>query len=745
MADVKGINFKVWNIHSNTKHRNTSDHLSASLNYILNKEKVGDTRDVGDDFFSDSEAQLDREIGYVENDIKTADGALVGCVNLLSSDVKGAVSEMLDVKKFFNKMEKNPHDRAALHGVISLDAAESDAKNAANLMQLCDEMLRELFPEHQAIYAVHTNTEHLHIHFIVNSVGLNGKKIHQPEGFIRNSAQPCINRLAKKYGFTQNEKWKEEKNKNITGFAKIKIKLRNLIDIAIENSNDFDEFIKYLRDEGVSVNVGKHISLKIDGMNKAIRSHQLGADYTVDAIAERLRTKKDALNQFNNSYSTFVPKKSVNFQSKKIKKFKDLSGIERKRYVKLLRLGRNPWNEERIKNWQLSKISKELNRTVYAYDAIKFYSSNNMSVEKALDNILALKKEINEERKIMRQTFRRYKPIVDLYQEMEKIERQAYLYDHEGYSQYRVEFEKYRDLTQRLKNGYNKSINDVKTFIENYNNHFDYTTEQLKQLSNDYISVKKYGQEHGIRLAEKGNFLDMVDVYNDVKLYDNHVYTTDNYYLTSSTSSCYARVTKKPALKADGKIFEAIEVTIYNSSGQVVESKNNNEGNKEFFHNLNRIKSHYGFKDCNKYNSVRQAFDYVNEITRQTVPNKPNQEYLQSRTMNRKTYSFTQGINYKSHGKDTKVHYMIDSNNPEYMMRLISNENEIKIMISDLNGKLLYDTSIPGFNNRNSQGFKVISEIKNKYQFSDSVLCFNRQNDVVDYLKSNNMQRNKVK
>ena len=61
--------------------------------------------------------------------------------------------------------------------IISLDATESDSKNAGKLMLLLSDVMKDVFPDNQVVYAVHTNTENLHIHFIINTVGLNGVKI----------------------------------------------------------------------------------------------------------------------------------------------------------------------------------------------------------------------------------------------------------------------------------------------------------------------------------------------------------------------------------------------------------------------------------------------------------------------------------------------------------------------------------------------------------------------------------------
>ena len=174
-------------------------------------------------------------------------------------------------------------------------------------MKLCEDVLKELFPDHQAIFAVHTNTENLHVHFIVNSVGLNGKKIHQPKGFINKVVHPCVNKYAEKYGFIKNDKWQKKDNseeskekKQYTSYVDLKIKLRNNIDQAIENSETFDEFVENLKKEKFTVNVGKHISLKMEGQKKAVRTYQLGTNYSKDMIIERIKSKRMPFKQFDN-------------------------------------------------------------------------------------------------------------------------------------------------------------------------------------------------------------------------------------------------------------------------------------------------------------------------------------------------------------------------------------------------------------------------------------------------------------
>ena len=195
----KGIVVKIWNIKEGTGKRNAGVQISDSISYITDEEKC----DVH--LQSESLSQIGRELTYVTNDVKTLEGAYVGCKNI--SDIQRAAQEMMQVKIFFDKTG----GRVALHGIISLDEAESDAKNAGKLMMLMSDLLDEVFADYQAVYAVHTNTENLHVHFIVNTVGLYGKKIHMDKSFMKSVLEPAVNRLAEKYGFTPNGEWKKTK------------------------------------------------------------------------------------------------------------------------------------------------------------------------------------------------------------------------------------------------------------------------------------------------------------------------------------------------------------------------------------------------------------------------------------------------------------------------------------------------------------------------------------------------------
>lgn len=274
-----GIIAKIGHIRDGSRSRSGATNINGSLVYIMNKEKC-DMK-----LTAISEGQVIREINYVMNDLKTVDGLYIGCKQI--SDINDSVAEMMQVKEFYGKTG----GRVAMHLIISLNAEESGIENAGNLMLLADDMMSELFPEHQAVYAVHTNTDNLHVHILINSVGLDGKKIHMDNTYIALKLHPTINKIARRYGFTPNEEWERELEAEKLSIVDRKIKLRKLIDLAIEQSTDVDMFVQVLKEGGNAVNVGKYVSIKTPDMSKAMRTYNLGSNYTLDAIKERIANR----------------------------------------------------------------------------------------------------------------------------------------------------------------------------------------------------------------------------------------------------------------------------------------------------------------------------------------------------------------------------------------------------------------------------------------------------------------------
>ena len=596
-----GIIAKIWNIKAGSQGRSGGAQIGSSIDYITNSEKCDGQLPLT------GALQVGREVTYVTNDIKTLEGLYVGARNI--SDVSNAVDEMMQVKRFYQKLD----GRVALHGMISLDEDESAKENAWKLMFLCDELMERVFPDNQIVYAVHTNTENLHVHFIANTVGLDGKKIHMDKNFMREVFEPAVNELALKYGFSPNEAWMRAKRPDEVSFKDRKIMLRKSIDLAVEEADDFEAFLKELRDGGIVANVGKHLSLRMDGMVKAVRSGQLGEGYSIDAIKERIATKKEPFIKLEMEHhvESIEPREIVTFVPTTLKKYKDMSPEEKKQTIQLLKMGRNPWQECYETNWQIKRMSQSLNKQAHVFDIIRYFSPGRNNVAEAKDAIIAIQKEIAAEKKLIKQNLKRYKPIINLYEEAKKHEVRAYLYEFADCVEYAADYKAYRDCCFRLEEHYGKSIGEVAAFIEDQNNELIYAKAQSNELSEQYRAIVAY-ENADKRQEEKTslNFFEAVGhslAYRQAK--DYGIFATRLVMITADgVDDVKIRVMTTPDT-VDGKATVVTSVTVLDQKENVIEEFSSRDvSSKEFNSLVNEVKYTYGFEKCHvsaiKDNSV---------------------------------------------------------------------------------------------------------------------------------------------
>lgn len=587
---AKGIVVKVWNVKAGNGTRSAASQISDSIDYIENPEKTGVPLDIA------NVNQLGNELTYVTNEIKTAAGLYVGCRHI--SDINHATEEMMQIKEFYGKLD----GRVATHGIVSLDASESDPSNAGKLMELLNDLMETVFPDNQVVYAVHTNTENLHIHFIINTVGLDGKKIHMDKTFMRQVMEAEVNRLAQKYGFTPNEEWKKEKVKDPLPFVQRKIMLRDLVDIAIEQTDSFDAFIAYLRKEGLIVNVGRNIMLQTEEMPFALRSGQLGENYSITAIKKRLDLKYDPFKAVvaGDYYTAIMPDEMANIVPKKMKAYQDMTKEEKQAAVHLLRLGRNPWSEARWDNWQMQKMADELNSVGYVYKLVRHYSAGTDQIVSALEKITSFRKQISEERREVRALMKEYKPITGIYQEMKKYMVRACLYDVYCYSEFKDDFEHYKELSRRLEVGYGKSVDAVAELVFELNTKYEYLKAQDKELNAQYKAIKAFADNGRLQqVCDDYSFFQAVGHSNALYEARNFgIYTSDMKYIIPADSDVKIRVITRPAMK-DGKPTVETVLSIIDQdkhAGEDISSLAMSE--KEFNKKIHEIQTEYRIKRC---------------------------------------------------------------------------------------------------------------------------------------------------
>lgn len=588
---AKGIVAKIWNISANSNTRSASAQISSSIEYIENPEKVGVVLDIG------SVNQINNQLMYVTNEVKTMDGLYVGGRHIV--DFNNATEEMMRVKEFYGKMD----GRVATHGIISLDRGESGEANAGKLMLLLNDFMEALFPEHQVVYAVHTNTENLHIHFVINTVGLDGKKIHMDRSFMKKVFEPTLNKLAEKYGFTPNEKWRRDVVEDKVPIAKRKIILRKLIDRAIEQTDDIEAFIAYLRANGLEVNVGKHISVETDDMVRAMRTNQLGENYTTKAIIHRLATKQNPLIWHSvGEHSHYLSKRElVNFTPTKMKKYKDMTSEEKQKALRLIRLGRNPWEERYIDNWQIQKMAKELNETAYVYELVHFYSGGRDNTDSAMEEILNRREQLQKEIKEIRKSLKEYQPIINIYEEMKQYMIKAYLFDAYGKTEYVADFLKYKELARILEASYNKTVEEVADYIADQRGALAYAKTQVKELSAQYRAIYRYvnagmfvDRGHVLSFLDAVGYAEAIRQAKEYKVYVNEI----RYITAKNADDVVIRVTTMPEM-VDGKPIVTTKIEVIDKDENVIKSISSADISSSAFNKeLIELADEYGLKEC---------------------------------------------------------------------------------------------------------------------------------------------------
>lgn len=140
-------------------------------------------------------SHLKNALEYIQNPDKTEECVLVGGINCLPDT---AFEQMEETKNIFNKTGK----RQGYHVIISFSPEEK--VTAEQAMYVLEHFAKDLLgDDYEAVYAVHTDREHMHGHLIWNSVSMTtGKKYNSPKGNWKNHLQPITNKYCDELGLS---------------------------------------------------------------------------------------------------------------------------------------------------------------------------------------------------------------------------------------------------------------------------------------------------------------------------------------------------------------------------------------------------------------------------------------------------------------------------------------------------------------------------------------------------------------
>ena len=253
------------------------DHV---LDYAKNEDKTRNNA------WSEVDYQTMRDVmDYAMNDAKTEKQYYVSGWNC---DPYAAREEMQITKQEFKKED----GILAFHGYQSFKPGEVTPQIAH---EIGIKLAEELWPDHQVVIATHLDKEHIHSHFVVNSVSLDGRKFNSTKASYR-QMRAASDRLCKEYGLsviTEHQEyypkhyaeWDAEQNGQPTWRSSIKVDM----DDAIKYSMTFQQFISEMKKKGyVLERRGSFLRIKAPGMQRFVRLRSLGAGYSEEAIQRRI-------------------------------------------------------------------------------------------------------------------------------------------------------------------------------------------------------------------------------------------------------------------------------------------------------------------------------------------------------------------------------------------------------------------------------------------------------------------------
>ena len=265
------------------------------IDYVRNPDKV--TESAAEQIAALHE--IDGVIEYATNELKTEKRAYVSCINCTSEEL--AAAEFWETKVYWERTLKadKTTGRLCYHGYQSFKPGEVDAETAHKIgVALAEELWGGRF---QVVVATHLNTDHIHNHFVINSVSdLDGKKFHSGAKELA-LLRETSDRLCREHQLSviknpggkgkSYAEWSAEKNGKPTYRGMVKAD----IDRAILASTTMRDFYRVMEQMGYTFKLRKkngqplaHPVAIPPGGGNGVRMDGLGEEYTPDGITQRI-------------------------------------------------------------------------------------------------------------------------------------------------------------------------------------------------------------------------------------------------------------------------------------------------------------------------------------------------------------------------------------------------------------------------------------------------------------------------
>ena len=349
---------------------------------------------------------LSKALDYIENPDKT-DGKM-----LISSF--GCSYETADIEFGYTLSQAlDKGSNLAFHLIQSFAPGEVDYEKAHEIgKQLADAVTKG---QHEYVVTTHIDKGHIHNHVIFCAVNFVDHHKYNSNKRSYYGIRNMSDKLCRENGLSVVVPGKGSKGKSYAEYQAEKTgtswkgKLKIAVDALIPQVSSFEELLTRLQAAGYEIKPGKYVSCRAPGQERFTRLKTLGADYTEEAVRERIagrRTKvaKAPREQRGVSLLIDIENSIKAAQSKGYEQWAKIHNL--KQAAKTM----NFLTEHKIEQYAdlVSRIEEMAAESGQAADALK-------NAEKRLAEMAVLIKNVS--------TYQKTKPVYDAYRKAKNKER----------------------------------------------------------------------------------------------------------------------------------------------------------------------------------------------------------------------------------------------------------------------------------------------------------------------------------
>ena len=349
---------------------------------------------------------LSKALDYIENPDKT-DGKM-----LISSF--GCSYETADIEFGYTLSQaRDKGNNLAFHLIQSFAPGEVDYQKAHEIgRQLADAVTKG---QHEYVLTTHIDKGHVHNHIIFCAVNFVDHHKYNSNKRSYYGIRNMSDKLCRENGLSVVVPGKGSKGKSYAEYQAEKTgtswkgKLKIAVDALIPQVSSFEELLPRLQAAGYEIKPGKYVSCRAPGQERFTRLKTLGADYTEEAIRERIagrRTKAAKAPREQRGVSLLIDiENSIKAaQSKGYEQWAKIHNL--KQAAKTM----NFLTEHKIEQYAdlVSRIEEMSAESGQAADALK-------NAEKRLADMAVLIKNVS--------TYQKTKPVYDAYRKARNREK----------------------------------------------------------------------------------------------------------------------------------------------------------------------------------------------------------------------------------------------------------------------------------------------------------------------------------